>query len=91
MKAPTSSLNTVSSQRDRPRAEVEKLHGRAPGVLEGLLSEEDQFGGCQCNADFLGEFAVRCCRGRFSGPDVAAGWRVEAAEIGVAGARAGLQ
>ena len=62
-----------------------------PVVLERLPSEEDQFGGLQCNADFLDKFALRRCCGCFSGPDVAAGWRVEAAEIGVAGARAGLQ
>ncbi len=60
-------------------------------MLERLPSEEDQFGGLQCNADFLDEFALRRFGGRFSGLDVAAGWCVEAAEIGVAGARAGLQ
>ena len=55
------------------------------------LTEENQFVGIEGQADFFREFAAGGLCVRLVGPHVAGGGRIEAAEIGIAGTRAGLQ
>ena len=55
------------------------------------LTEENQFVGIEGQADFFGEFTASGLRVRLFRSHVSAGGRVEAAEIGIARARAGLQ